>query len=129
MKNKIFGALLIWFIALPAIGQDNNRDKAGKLLDSFQKNLTEGLNLVPFDTISNPSVKKSKTDAFINLCKSKGMIARSKAISVIDSKEKVAKKSLSEDEIAVVIYDAYKTEIPELKESYLDYIKSKSNAK
>lgn len=129
MKNKIFGAVIICCIAIPAIGQDSDRDETRKLLESFQKNLGEGLNLVQFDTISNPSVKKSKTDAFISVCKAKGMIAQSRVTSVISNKAEVAKKSLSQEEIMDLIYDAYKAEIPQLKESYLGYIKSKNNSR
>lgn len=127
MKSRIIVALLICFSVAPSIAQDMNRDKVSKLLDTFQRNLVEGLDLVPFDTIANPEIRKAKADGFILLCKANGLIAQIKASSAIEAKEKVAKKSLSDDELLVVTYDAYKSQIPELKKSYLAYIKSKSN--
>lgn len=113
-------------ISLTLFGQ-KNKEKVNEVLTSFQTNLAEGLDLSPFDTIPDIKIRKIKIDAYINLCRAKGMIAQRNATTTIDSKSK--EQSLSDDELLIIIYNAYKDQIPELKKSYLDYLKSEEETK
>jgi len=125
MQRKSFITLIILLnllLAFPTFGQEKN-DKIEKFLTCFQLNLAKGLDLSSFDTINDTTIKKMKIDEYVNSCKAKGMVAQISATSKIEAK--AIDNSLSDKEMLNIIYNAYKAKIPELKESYLDYLKSK----
>jgi len=124
-RNTI--VLVFALLSVTTVFSQKNKEKVNELLTSFQINLVEGLDLSSFDTIPDLKIKKIKIDAFINLCKSKGGVAQIYARSIIESK--TINNSLSDDEMLIIIYDNYKANIPELKKSYLDYIRSKRKIK
>jgi hypothetical protein len=122
-KNKLI--VLFTFCAIVSVYAQNNENRANELVTIFQENMKEGLDLTSFDTLSNQTDKKKQISAFIDLSKAKGMVAQTYAVR----KVKAAKNTLSDDEIMVILFDSYKAEIPELKNSYLDYVKKKYKPK
>jgi hypothetical protein len=124
MNRKILITQIALLLALSGFCQ-KSKVSPEELVYTFQKYLVKGLDLTPFDTISNPSTRHTQSEAFINLCMAKGMMAQTKALSTIDFKTKGTGKLLTYDELLVIIYESYKIEIPTLKESYIDYFRSK----
>jgi hypothetical protein len=53
------------------------------------------------------------------------MVAQTYAVK----KVKATKHTLSDDEMMSILFDSYKAEIPQLKNSYLDYLKKKYKLK
>lgn len=120
-KIKLVHTVLL-LIVFSASGQ-TNESRVNELVICFQKNLEEGLDISSFNTISDQDDKAKKVDAFINSCKAKGMIAQTQAVKTINLK---LKDSIPPDnEIVDLLFSSYKEQIPNLKESYLEFVKLK----
>lgn len=115
MKKVIFAFLIVFTnhaLAQIDISQVNELAKV------FQENLKDGLDLTPFDSISNQNNQIEQINAFVDMSKAKGMVAQISALRIIDQKVSRSKKILSKSEILTIIFDSYKNQIPQLKKSY-----------
>lgn len=122
MKKVIFAFLIVFTnhaLAQIDISQVNELAKV------FQENLKDGLDLTPFDSISNQNNQIEQINAFVDMSKAKGMVAQISALRIIDQKVSRSKKILSKSEILTIIFDSYKNQIPQLKKSYRNYIEAK----
>jgi uncharacterized protein YsxB (DUF464 family) len=124
MKQNKLIVLFSFCAAISAYAQNNGK-RVNELVTIFQKNMKEGLDLTSFDTISNQTDKENQIDAFINMSKSMGAVAQTYAVRTI----KATKHALSDDEMMDILFNGYKAKIPELKNSYLDYLKKKCKSK
>lgn len=107
-----------------AIGQVKKISRQ-EVIQFFQKDLANGIDLTEFDKISNPNERKRQMDLFTDAIRAKGMIAQTFALKQIDFKSEDGKATLSDHEILELLFERYKAVIPELRESYLDFFKKK----
>ena len=103
-----------------AMGQKKINE--AEIINIFQKDLANGIDLTSFNKILDQSERKHEIDAFINVMRAKGMLAQISAVKQIDRAKK-EQQMFSNPEILEILFRNYKSEIPELKELYLDYLK------